>query len=73
MFLESIAKQFEGYYILPSSIHEVIAIPGDLGDSCDTIALKKIVHEVNTTQVEPPDFLSDHVYKIIDGKVAVAL
>ena len=50
----------ENYYILPSSIHEVIIIPESQAPNKDT--LNEMVQEVNETQVEPEDVLSDHVY-----------
>lgn len=47
------------FYILPSSIHEVLLVPGYGNDS---LSLIKIVGEVNRTVVEQEDFLSDNVY-----------
>ena len=48
------------FYILPSSIHEVILLPAQ-GDE-DEEALEKMVREVNETQVEREEVLSDSVY-----------
>ena len=48
------------YYILPSSRHEVLAIPQSFGK--DVAALQRMVHEVNATQVPPEDLLSESVY-----------
>ena len=50
----------ENFYLLPSSIHEMIIIPESQAPSHDT--LNEMVVEVNETQVEPEDVLSDHVY-----------
>lgn len=50
----------DNYYILPSSIHEVIIIPESQAPSRD--ALNEMISEVNETQVEIEDVLSDHVY-----------
>ena len=47
-------------YILPSSIHEVILIPTKDKRECDKFA--NMVKEVNETQVEVEEVLSDHVY-----------
>lgn len=47
-------------FILPSSIHEVILLPVT-GDE-DYDGLKQMVKEVNETQVEPEEVLSDSVY-----------
>ena len=48
------------YYILPSSIHEVLIVPKTEG--MDLKSLEEMVHDVNTTQVSPHERLSDHVY-----------
>ncbi len=47
-------------FILPSSIHEVILTP-DWGDISKG-DLESTVREINRTQVEPYEVLSDHVY-----------
>ena len=46
-------------YILPSSVHECIAVSTELGDP-ETLA--EMVQEVNGSQVAPEEQLSDHVY-----------
>lgn len=48
------------YYIIPSSIHEVIVLR-DTGNE-DVDKLRKIIVEVNTTQVEPEEILSNSLY-----------
>ena len=48
------------YYILPSSVHEVIIVPYSEGFVCSK--LDKMVQEINSTQVEEEDVLSSHVY-----------
>ena len=60
--LESIcdALHSENFYLLPSSRHEVICVPGGIGKDVD--ALRRMVHEVNATQVPPEDLLSESVY-----------
>lgn len=50
----------ENYYILPSSIHEMIIIPESNCPSREH--LDEMIAEVNQTQVEEEDFLSNHVY-----------
>ena len=47
-------------FILPSSVHEVIAVSTDLGTPQD---LSAMVREVNGTEVSPEEQLSDHVYR----------
>lgn len=60
-FMEQAKKQMGGdFFVLPSSLHEVILLP-DNGEM-DRTALEEMVQEVNATQVEPEDRLSDHVY-----------
>lgn len=59
--LEDIGNQLdEDYYILPSSIHEIIILPV----SC-TMGLEEIndmIVEINETQVSEEDMLSEHAY-----------
>lgn len=47
-------------YILPSSIHEVILLPDEGGG--DTDYLRSTIKEVNETQVESEEVLSDSLY-----------
>ncbi len=56
------AKETIGdYYILPSSVHEVLLIPkGDL----EIENLEEMVMEVNETTVDLQEQLSDHVYEV---------
>ena len=54
-------------YILPSSVHEVIAVSTDMGTP---EALAGMVREVNGGQVAPEEQLSDHVYKC-DAKAKI--
>ena len=50
----------ESYYLIPSSVHEVILIPASaVGDSRELCAL---VQEMNRTQVRSTEVLSDTVY-----------
>lgn len=59
--LESIARSIESdYYVIPSSIHEVLVIPAD--NVTDYETLNRMVQEVNNTQLTPMEILSDHVY-----------
>lgn len=46
-------------YILPSSIHEIIAVPASMGEPYE---LAQMVNEVNMTQVDLQDRLSNQVY-----------
>lgn len=59
--LEKISNKMEkNLFILPSSIHEVILIPDDNQQEAEE--LWKMVCEINATQVEPEEVLTDSVY-----------
>ncbi|WP_026495399.1 DUF5688 family protein [Butyrivibrio sp. WCD3002] len=55
------------FYVIPSSVHEVIILPMNLG--FDSKGLKMMINEVNSTQVSLEDRLADHayVYSIEEG------
>ena len=59
-------RQAEKVIILPSSIHEVLLIPCD--SSADMKYFRDMVKEVNATQVQPEEVLSNNVY-VYDGDV----
>ena len=50
----------EDYYVLPSSVHEIIFV----GKTCcmDSVILNDIIVEINRTQVLEEEWLSDHTY-----------
>ena len=56
------------FYILPSSVHELILIP----DAGDPACLTEMVREINRTVLTPNDFLSDMVYVYDNGHVGIA-
>ena len=59
--LSHISKIFrKNFYVLPSSVHECILVP-DQGQY-SRIELTRMVREVNQTQVEADEILSDQVY-----------
>ena len=59
--LEELSDKLKAsYYLLPSSIHEMILIPDFLG--LDENQLLEMVYEVNRSLIEEEDFLSDSVY-----------
>ena len=58
--LHKLANQMEDdLYILPSSVHEVIAVPASLGDPYE---LAEMVSEINMSQVALEERLSNQVY-----------
>lgn len=72
-FMNKVAEKIGGeFYILPSSIHEVIAVPKS--EVLDTEYLATMVYEINRSQVAESDRLSDHVYTYTreNGLVRVA-
>lgn len=50
----------EDYYILPSSVHEVIIVPDSR--SMRPEEMSQMVSEINENQVSPDEVLSDHAY-----------
>lgn len=48
------------FYIIPSSIHELILIP--TGERNDDARLNELIAYVNAEELQPEDILSDHVY-----------
>lgn len=58
--LESCAEKMGGdFYLLPSSIHEVLLCPA-LG--CEAGFLKEMIRDINATALEPDEILADHAY-----------
>lgn len=72
--LKEIHNQLKtNFFILPSSIHEVLVLPvcNNLNAS-DSAQLKHMVGEVNRTVVDPSDVLTDSVY-YFDGETFTTL
>lgn len=58
--LQELAKDMgEDLFVLPSSVHEVIAISAKMGDPEE---LARMVNEINLSQVAPEERLSNQVY-----------
>jgi hypothetical protein len=63
--LQEIAEYLGGgFFVLPSSVHEVILLP-DHGEEAGD--LLEIVTEINHTQVAEEEILIDAVYKYTSG------
>lgn len=59
--MDKIAEMTKGdYFILPSSVHETIVLPDN--GALTAKELEAMVTEINSTQVEPWDRLTDQVY-----------
>ncbi|MDD3369939.1 MAG: DUF5688 family protein [Lachnospiraceae bacterium] len=72
--LKEVAEQFEtSLFVLPSSVHEVILLPDDGHSGIEQ--LQKMVKEVNATQVEAEEILSDNVYRFEreTGQISIAI
>ena len=62
--LEKIRNEIgQDFYILPSSINEVIIVPSDCADA---VYLTDMVRDVNRTVIPPEEILSDNVYRYPD-------
>lgn len=60
-FMDQASKVMGGdFFLLPSSIHEVLLLPDD--GTMDGDRLKKMVMTVNATEVEPEDVLTNNAY-----------
>lgn len=67
--LEKIQTKLDcDFYLLPSSIHEVIIVPDEGG--YDRSELDAMVRTINATEVDANDRLADHVFYYTDGKLA---
>ena len=67
--MDTVAEKLHGsYFVLPSSIHEVIAIPTTLGSNYRD--LERMVREVNEMAVAPEDQLTNSVYRY-DSKTKI--
>lgn len=55
-------KAFGEYYILPSSVHEVLILPNRQPSAYDAGELRGMVREVNLTQVAENEVLSNNIY-----------
>ena len=52
------------FYIIPSSVHEVILVPDvEVSYKSDIEMIKSTIVDVNNTILDAPDFLSDSLYK----------
>lgn len=61
----------EGFYVLPSSVHEVILVPASAAG--DEQELTAMVRDINRTQVRDTELLSDNVYLYspVSGKLSL--
>lgn len=69
--LDSVGTLLGDYFVLPSSIHETLLLPADVGMEPD--ALIQMVHEVNETTVAAEEVLSENVYRYDVAKKALSM
>ena len=61
--LENVAERIGfGFYVIPSSVHEVIIIPADECSQKTAGELKALLASVNGTELSECEILSDSVY-----------
>lgn len=61
-FMKTITEKFENFYIIPSSIHEVLIVPYNEDMNMTVDMFKDMVREVNTNELSASDFLSNNIY-----------
>lgn len=59
--LEAVREKIGDFYILPSSINELIIVPKNKGDKFES--LREIVRTINAEEVKPEEQLSDSIYE----------
>lgn len=60
--IDILKERFGSFFVIPSSLHEVIVVP-DKFEHPASQDLDCMVNEVNDTQLDREDILSDHIYK----------
>lgn len=58
--MDALSEKYGNFIVLPSSVHESLVVPEAAGLSIEDA--RQMVREVNATQVEPQDRLTDNVY-----------
>lgn len=69
ILIPSVLQKYEGWIVLPSSIHELILVKGG---KMPIRSYKRMVKEINENYVSDNDFLSNNVYCIQNGKIVMA-
>ena len=60
--LTRVEQLLGSFFLIPSSIHEVILVPVEDMDAYDIAGANEIVRSVNEHEVAENEILSDHVY-----------
>lgn len=69
--LKEIRERVGEFYVLPSSIHELIIVPVNAPETVTAEHLRELVQAVNRETLPREEWLSDSVYKY-DGEVGMA-
>ena len=70
--MEQVAEKLgtDEFFIIPSSVHETIAIKSEGNNPED---VKKMIRDVNATEVSRQDFLSNELMKYKGGRIELAI
>lgn len=60
--MDCVAERMGEFYILPSSVHEVILIKKNGESHMSLLELEEMVKSINQTEVAKEERLSDHVF-----------
>lgn len=71
LLLDLSKRLHSDFYIIPSSVHEVLLIPATT--EMDKEDFSQMIQEVNRTQLEPEEILSDHLYYYSREKNIISL
>lgn len=59
IFYDGVLEALKDYYLVPSSVHEWLAVPKSVADK---EYLARVIRQVNRTEVSPKEVLSDFPY-----------
>ncbi len=60
-YFESLSEENKDYYIIPSSVHELIILPTDIGEGVSD--LEEMIRYVNENELSAEECLSDTLYR----------
>lgn len=63
---ERLREKYGQYYIVPSSIHEMLAFPADIPAG---LGINEMIRRTNIQEVPVRDWLGDHAYFYENGKI----
>ena len=70
VFMKKVHDDIGNFYILPSSLHEVICVPAIT--ECDVETMNEMVRSVNETELSEEIILADQVYYFDGNEITVA-